>query len=519
MPDDLFAEPAKESAPRLLAVEVENVKRISLAKIDASGNVTRICGDTGQGKTAILDAVRGALDGIAPGLVRHGADKASVTIRMDRATIHRVINADGTGDKVRVLDGEGVPLAKAKDFLRALSGDEWNALDWVLAAGGPEKGRTERERTQRNQLLAAIPCAPDKKEIAAAVFAIGPDAVEAVKAIQGAATWTGHALDVCAELGKAVKATRTEAGRAAKDAEAELKAMPEVVEPDAAAESATLSDAHQSASAALVEARAKAYRREGDARRRDALAAKIKAAPESPDPIAYAMERQGFDQNIATLESRIEALKSQLADLEKTLAETRAESEKHRALGETVAALARDREELAALESIIGPDPAEELARLESAAALAKDALDKRGAAMIRDAAKAKADALAARVATLDKVTELFRDTLPAKIMARMEMPVEGLAVGAESVTLRGVPLHQLGTSEAIRLGVAIWRKRNPGASFLGIDRGESLGKQGLRALAEIAEAEGIQLLVTVVDADAEPGNGVVVMKDGEART
>jgi hypothetical protein len=115
-----------------------------------------------------------------------------------------------------------------------------------------------------------------------------------------------------------------------------------------------------------------------------------------------------------------------------------------------------------------------------------------------------------------DKLVALFRDELPKRLVARMTMPAEGLAVESETIKIHGVPLHQLGTSEQIRVGVAIAAALNPQTGFILVDGAESMGRGDRLALAEAAKEQGLQLIMSFVDPDAEPKDGVVVMSHGE---
>jgi hypothetical protein len=113
----------------------------------------------------------------------------------------------------------------------------------------------------------------------------------------------------------------------------------------------------------------------------------------------------------------------------------------------------------------------------------------------------------------------LFRDVLPSMLLARANLPLDGLAIEDETIVINGVPLHELGTSEQIRVGVVIASALNPLAGFVLVDQAESLGREGKKALASVAHELGLQLIMTVVDPDAVPGPGVTVMRGGEALT
>jgi hypothetical protein len=140
--------------------------------------------------------------------------------------------------------------------------------------------------------------------------------------------------------------------------------------------------------------------------------------------------------------------------------------------------------------------------------ALAQDALD---------AAAKDAHAARERAKRYDALVEFFRDTLPRELLANAELPVEGLSVDADQILINGIPLHQLGTSQQIRVGVLIASRLNPASAFILVDGAESMGKKDRAELAKVAHELGLQLIMTIVDPDAVPAPGVTVMEAGAA--
>src|SRR5690606_33138492 len=105
----------------LLRLAARNVKTLREVEIDEFGEVLEIRGDTGQGKTSILEAIEGGLTGLDPAMVRKGADAAEIILELDNARIQRIVRADGRKDVLTVTDpASGKPIDRAKEFLRAL---------------------------------------------------------------------------------------------------------------------------------------------------------------------------------------------------------------------------------------------------------------------------------------------------------------------------------------------------------------------------------------------------------------
>jgi hypothetical protein len=97
-----------------------------------------------------------------------------------------------------------------------------------------------------------------------------------------------------------------------------------------------------------------------------------------------------------------------------------------------------------------------------------------------------------------------------------MKMPVPGLGISEGVVTFNGIPLHQLGTSEQIRVAVMVAAAINPHTGFMLIDGAESMGSKDKAELVRAAGELGICLVMTYVDPTAVPGEGRVVMRAGE---
>lgn len=66
---------------KLLYLELENFKRISVAKIKRSGNVMNITGRNGQGKTSVLDGIKALLGG------KDAAPLVPINVEADRAVL------------------------------------------------------------------------------------------------------------------------------------------------------------------------------------------------------------------------------------------------------------------------------------------------------------------------------------------------------------------------------------------------------------------------------------------------
>ena len=143
---------------RVLSLHARNVKCVKEVAINFDGDIQEIRGDSGQGKTTILTAIEGALRGLDPEMVRKGESAAEIELHLTEGRIKRIVPADGSAHTLMVTDKNGAPVAKAKDFLNTIvaSGDAFRPIAWVQLGGGEDRGRTERLRRQRDQLLEGL---------------------------------------------------------------------------------------------------------------------------------------------------------------------------------------------------------------------------------------------------------------------------------------------------------------------------------------------------------------------------
>jgi len=153
------------------------------------------------------------------------------------------------------------------------------------------------------------------------------------------------------------------------------------------------------------------------------------------------------------------------------------------------------------------------------------DAIDQQLAELetVNRRVRAKSDraALVAKIRadrkTADSLTTQL-DVIDADRTRRLEeasakLPVPGLSLDGDTVTLNGVPLVQASTAEQIRTGLAISSALNPKLRVALIRDGSLIDEQGLKAIQAWAEANDTQVFLERVSAGAPVG---VVIEDGE---
>lgn len=110
-----------------------------------------------------------------------------------------------------------------------------------------------------------------------------------------------------------------------------------------------------------------------------------------------------------------------------------------------------------------------------------------------------------------DKI-EAFDRAKEAALLAA-DMPVPGLGLSDDDITLDGVPFVQLSTSSKLRLSMAIAMRMNPKLRVIRIVDGNDLDPENLRSIIETANGADYQLWIERIDKDGLPG---VVIEDGE---
>lgn len=514
----------KQDRIKVLALRVQNVKSVRAADLTFDGTLQIIAGDTGQGKTTVLESIRAGLMGLDPELINNDADSADILLVLNMAKIHRLVNRDGD-ETLLVTDQDGNKVKQAKRFLQAIAGrDIFNPIEWVQLGGGDKKGKTERLRQQRDQLLNGIPMVLDAKRVRRMAGEIDPACAIAIDELGfESVDFEQHGLAVCNELHGLCYEHRKALNIRADDADATLKITPapDTMPPDVSLD--VLQGRAAELRKAIAVGEAADERRAAILARQGTIATRIKGRRDQIETLCDPFDPQAVEQELATAEQKRAEVRESIAELERQLADLRqqeatitmemegvAEAAKLHALNvQDEAAFAETESELAAI-----PGDGK---RKENAADLDvvlgqirdREQLDR------HEKAKATAAACRAKSDVFNELVNLFRDKLPKQLLWDAELPVPGLGIDGDTVTINGVPLHLLGTSEQMRVGVMVAAHLNPDCGFILVDRAESIGQKDLRALAEAAVEHGLQLIISRVDDEAEPGPGVTVMRDG----
>ena len=512
-------------------MRVRNFKRISLVYIDlTSGDIIEIRGDTAQGKTSVLDAIEAVASRfVSPSMVHRGAAKAEIMIQLDGARIERVIPAEEARGKRRngttlvTVDGHAIKDGEA--YAEAIFGrGGFRPMDFVRLGMGDAAGRTDRLRQQRRMLLSALPELLTGTEINARVKMLGDDVYASMCEIDlDGLDLEGSAYGVCEEIEAACLKRFTEANGEYERAQRamELTPAPDRVAPKADQE--TCEARVQTALEQMVGAKEREKGIAGRRSRMTALRAEIAKELDLPGRAkvghtrdAYVEQCQVLTGEVDDIQSRIAALRKELIAKEGELNEAVKKREQALALERRVAAQETRLADLLVLERELASEGTDE--DVQGLRAALEEARADSEARRLQDAHDANARLAASNAVKMERfkrLVALFRDEIPREILAKADLGVEGLTLDQDQLYVGDDPLIQLGNSAQMVVAVRIWAGMHPRAPLVPIDGAESLGADDRIALARAAKELGVTMILTYVDADAEPSPGVVVMRDG----
>lgn len=400
----------------IVALEVQNVKRLTAVSVKPNGALVVVGGRNAQGKTSVLDAIMMALGGekgIPNEPLRRGADKGQVVVELDDGMIVRRTFTPGGGGALTVTNKEGARYGSPQKLLDALTGKlTFDPLAF-----------SRMDRKAQAQTLRDL---------------IGLDFSD---------------LD---GKRKAAFDERTDANREVKRIEGALAKLPPV--PEGTPEQEVLID---------------------------------ELATELERRKMLNQVMRGNAHDLEAMRARAVVIKDQITDLEEQLA---AVTDQGKLLAARVAA-AVELDESEVLE---------QMRALQTTNAAARTLAERRRLQADLDAQSERAMDLTGKIQSID---DAKREATEAAAM-----PIEGLAFDESGVTLNGLPLDQASGAEQLRASVAIGLAMHPKLKVLLVRDGSLLDEDGMRLVAEMAEAAGGQVwLERVGDGD----ECSIVIEDG----
>ena len=113
----------------------------------------------------------------------------------------------------------------------------------------------------------------------------------------------------------------------------------------------------------------------------------------------------------------------------------------------------------------------------------------------------------------LDSIVNKLAKEVPQELIAKAELPVEGLTVTENDVLINGISLDNLSASEQLRFALNIVRKLNETFKVINIDGIETLDKDNFEAFLKEVEGDDYQYFLTRVDGDSVSKNGYDVIE------
>lgn len=235
----------------------------------------------------------------------------------------------------------------------------------------------------------------------------------------------------------------------------------------------------------------------------DALTAELEAVgTHNTDVETRKANRARVADEAVRFRAEAESLETQAQDYERLAAQAREKA------AEFVAKADDNDRRLAAAGELPTPKDASEIrAKIERANIVNASVRDKRRMdALIVDANKLEQTA----TGLTNEIERL--DAEKATAIASAKMPIDGIGFADDYITLNDLPFDQASGAEQLRASIAIAIASNPKLRVLVVKDGALLDDDSMKIVAEMAEANDVQVWVESVDSDRP---GALVIEDG----
>jgi len=404
-------------------------------------------GDNGVGKTTLLKAIQVACQagGISADVITLGEDKAEIAIEIDnRISIQRNVTAGGDSRKITV-DGE--PISTPVAFLKTLFGE--CSLD-------PTEFFMAKPRERRQMLLSAIEFNISQDEL---VEALG-DMVSPIS-LDGF-DYATHGLLLLEQVKSRVYDLRTEQNREiitlAKAIEQDKKEIPPTFDVEKFADFDFKDKTNK-----LLEAQQTIAKHEADKTELYNLRDKSDRTIEQ----------------IAMKEDQREKLKTEIENLERL-------REGIKEAGEAAKA------EIVSFEI---PD-------IESLKADINEFNESQKLILKLEQILEREKTLAVGNQYHEQLDDFYKylaKDVQISLMSKIELPIDGLAITGEKITVNGVSLDNLSTSEQLRFGIDFARAKAKNLKAIIVDRWESMSPKNQLEFEKLTDGDGFQYCMTVV--------------------
>lgn len=462
----------------IVALDVNNVKRISAVHIEPNGAVVVLGGNNGAGKSSVLDAIMYALAGgktVAGVPLRSGEKRGSVSVDLGDVVVTRTFTENGGGAltvEAKVNDGRAVvksPQAWLDARIGSLSFDPLSFMNM----------KADRQAEVLRDLVGV-----DTSEIEAErarIFAERTDVNREVRDAEGALLAARQYPDVGTEIQTTSELT-AELEYVRGVAKAKVDALKAIDDEQADIERTAKSlDDWKTVSRFKVES----------------LTDDVKAAEQRlADALAEVeLAKTAINEANAALTANRNELNEELARRRKSIEDRRA------------AIMARRTE----VDAMVGGDVDGVLARfatLNETNSRIQANRDYAAKVAAKNAAKAKSDTLTAKINELDDLRQ--------QTIAAATFPIDGLSFDTNGcVVYNGVPLDQASQAEKIRVSMAIALASNPALKVVLIRDGSLLDESNMKLIADMATAADAQVWIERV---GQKDEGAIIIEDGSIK-
>ena len=445
---------------KITKLRILNFLGISRLSIDRCGKINRITGGNGTGKSSVLKAITAAFksSGVDPMLIRTDEDKAEILIELDNnVTIERTMTS--RTNTARVTVGQE-PVSSPQTYLKSLfSSLSFNPVEFFLA--------DKKER--RRLLLQAIPFQLTEEGLKKALDGYVAGGFEHLDL-------TRHGLVVIDDLTNTATETRKLHNRQVKELQNSI-ALDRRALPDPLPDVEKFREFDYSKVAKQLEA------------------ARIKTAKHEQlqAEVTYLQDSQKTTQErLIEIAGKIEELKLEhhtTSEADKEMAQRINTKQKELDIFEVppIKEIEQEIDQFVETRQVV----------------LAIDQIEEREKHLTGEVSKAQ---------ELDDLVKALSKSIPRKLLAAVKMPVEGLAVSGGDITVGGVALDTLSTSEQMKLGVTLAKKLSGDLKVICVDRFESLQESARKVFEEEAMGDEFEYFITQVtdgnlDVNTDGGN------------
>lgn len=476
---------ASEQGLKLIKLEVDHVLRVDAVSVDANGKHVQVNGKNGAGKSSLLNALFGALEGLSakdfPEPIHRGAKKGTVRLDLGELIVERTWTEKS--QRLRVTAKDGSEYTSPQKVLDSLLGRF--AMD-------PSAFMRRRPQDQVDDVLNLAGVAPPVDR----VKAIATGLVDDVRKLE-----PHHAESADAYL---MRLSADESGMfylrrrsAHQNADRALKAL-EKQRAEVEAAGGAIDAESQPLSASDLIAQVERLNQRADQRRQaerhfeeqqrilndghNLLTELIEEKTKAKDEIEELRKKLAEKEKaLDVLDGRINIGRSKLEELKGEVATAQA----------AVAAIEDPRERILTVRE-----------QIKTIEATNENLTRRRIATEQMERYSLEVESAQAAHKREEEALEALR-YLRKHLLDDIDLGVPGLAIGDGELTLNGISFRQASQAEQIRTACAIAFRQNPKLKLLRLDEAEHLDSESKRIVFEMADRYGWQcIMASVSDSD-----------------